>query len=225
MKKENEKVIIWGTGEMSEVVWFYLTTDSNYEVCAFCVDREYKDREEFHGLPVVVADDVFQLYPPTKYKMSIPISYKLMNRIRTEKYLEFKKKGYSFVTYISSKAVYYNTRVGENCIIMENNVIQPFSEIGDNVIMWSGNHLGHHSKIENNCFIASHVVISGATTIGESSFLGVNATVRDNINVGKFNLIGAGSLILQNTEDYCVFSPDKNITRKLPIKSVDVKHI
>lgn len=223
MKKE--KAIIWGIGEMAEVVYFYLTTDSEYEVSAFCVDKEYKNKEIFHGLPVVVSDEVSQLYPPAKYKMSIPISYKLMNRVRTEKYLEFKKRGYSFVTYISSRAVYYNTHVGENCIIMENNVIQPFSEIGDNVIMWSGNHLGHHSKIENNCFIASHVVISGATTIGESSFLGVNATVRDNINVGKFNLIGAGALILQNTEDYCVFTPDKKTIRKLPIKSLDVEHI
>lgn len=223
--ERKEKVIIWGIGKIAEVVHFYLTTDSDYEVCAFCVDKEYKSTEEFHGIPVVCAEEVSLLFPPTEYKMSIPISYKSMNRFRTEKYLEFKKKGYSFVTYISSKATYYGTPVGENCIIMENNVIQPFSEIGDNVIMWSGNHLGHHSKIESNCFISSHVVISGAATIGESSFIGVNAAVRNDIRVGKFNLIGAGTVILQDTEDYSVFSPDKDVIRKLPIKSIDVKHI
>ncbi len=224
MSGKREKAVIWGIGQIAEVVYYYLDTDSEYEVCAFCVDREYLEQKEFHGLPVVCFEELSELYPPSEYKMSIPISYVSMNRVRTEKYLEAKKKGYSFVTYISSKATYYGTTVGENCIIMENNVIQPFSEIGDNVIMWSGNHLGHHSKIKDHCFITSHVVVSGSTTIGESSFLGVNATVRDNLNVGKFNLIGAGSLVLHDTEDYTVLSGTEG-TRIIPVKSIDIKHI
>ena len=224
MGKKKEKAIVWGTGQMAEVAYYYLDTDSEYEVCAFCVDKEYRDKAEFHGLPVVCFEDLQELYPSSEYKLSILISYTSMNRIRTAKYLEAKKQGYSFVTYISSKATYYGTLVGENCFIMENNVIQPYSEIGDNVVMWSGNHLGHHSKIKSHCFIASHVVISGSTTIGESSFLGVNATIRDNIEIGKFNLIGAGSLVLSDTEEYAVLSAKGN-TAKLPLRSIDVRHI
>lgn len=224
MREKKEKVIVWGTGKIAEVVYFYLKEDSEYEVCAFCLDEEYIDRKEFYGLPVVGFQNIELIYTPSEYLMSIPIGYTSMNSVRTEKYMEAKAKGYSFVTYISSKAVYYGTPVGENCIIMEHNVIQPFTQIGDNVIMWSGNHLGHHSIIESHCFIASHVVISGASVIGESSFLGVNSTIRDNIKIGKFNLIGAGSVILADTLDYNVFTA-KAGTCKLEKKSIDIRYI
>lgn len=224
MNKKNKKAVIWGTGKIAEVVYFYLKEDSEYDVCAFCVDKEYMQENEFHGIPVVCFDDIEDKYSPSDYEMSIPIGYISMNRVREERYRKAKEKGYSFVTYISSKATYYGTPVGENCIIMENNVIQPFSKIGDNVIMWSGNHLGHHSEIQSHCFIASHAVISGATSIGEYSFLGINCTVRDNVKIGRYNIIGAGSLILNDTSDYDVYTA-KEGTVKLPKKSTDIKHI
>ena len=124
-----EKVVLWGIGKIAEVIHFYLSIDSEYEVCAFCVNEKYKDKDEFHGLPVVCFENIEKIYPPEKYKMSIPIGYASMNKIRTEKYMQAKEKGYSFITYISSKATYYGTPVGENTIILENDVIQPFTKI------------------------------------------------------------------------------------------------
>lgn len=219
----SNKVVLWGCGQIAEVAYFYLTNDSHYEVVGFCVDREYLKQDNFHGLPVVAFEDIEKIYPPTEYKMFISISYDRMNSVRKEKYYAAKQKGYSCISYVSSKATYYGTSVGENCFIMENNVIQPYSTIGNNVIMWSGNHLGHHSRIEDHCFIASHVVISGSTVVGEESFLGVNSTIRDNIVLGKRNLIGAGAVILRNTEDEAVFTVNKTI--QINKKSTEIKHI
>lgn len=224
MNKKSKKAVIWGTGKIAEVIYFYLKEDSEYDVCAFCVDREYMQEKEFHGRPVVCFEDIEEKYPPAEYEMSIPISYISMNRVREEKYRKAKEKGYSFVTYISSKAIYYGTPVGENCIIMENNVIQPFSKIGDNVIMWSGGNLGHHSEIKSHCFVAPCVAISGAASIGEYSFLGINSTIRDNIKVGRYNLIGAGSLILNDTSDYDIYTA-KEGTGRIPPKSIDIINI
>lgn len=141
-----------------------------------------------------------------EYKMFIPISYKKVNKLRAEK---VKEKGYTCVSYISSKAIYYNTSIGENCFIFENNVIQPFTKIGDNCILWSGNHIGHHTIIKDHCFLASHIVV-------EYSFLGVNSTIRDNVKIGQENVIGAGSLILSNTDDKAVFSPKETEKSKVP---------
>lgn len=200
------KVVLFGIGQIAEVAHFYLMNDSEHEVVAFTVDKEYMKEDMFKGLPVVPFEEIEKIYPPDKYKMSIPISYKKMNKIRAEKYYEAKKKGYTFITYISSKATYYGTPVGENCFIFENNVIQPFTQIGNNVILWSGNHIGHHAQIGDHCFIASHVVVSGAVKVGEYSFLGVNSTIRDSVVIEKENLIGAGALILKDTEEKEVFS-------------------
>lgn len=217
------QVIIFGIGQIAEIVHFYLTNDSEHEVIAFTVDKEYLSEKQFKGLPVVPFETIEKVYSPNEYKMIIPISYKNMNHIRADRYYKAKEKGYSLISYISSKATYYGTPVGENTLIFENNVIQPFTKIGNNTILWSGNHVGHHTEIGNHCFVASHVVISGGVKIGDGSFLGVNSTIRDNIKIGKKNLIGAGSVILEDTEDEEVYSVKS--TFKINKKSTDIKHI
>ncbi len=210
------KIVIFGIGQIAEIAHFYLTHDTDHEVVAFTVDQPFLKEPQFHDLPVIAFENVEMHYPPDQYKMFIPISYRNVNKIRAEKYYQAKQKGYSFISYISSKALYYGTPVGENCFIFENNVIQPFTKIGNNCILWSGNHIGHHSTIEDHCFIASHVVISGCVTVGEYTFIGVNTALRDNIKIGKENFIGAGSIILKNTEDQSVFSPGNTEKSKSP---------
>lgn len=210
------KVIIFGIGQIAEIAHFYLTVDTKHEVVAFCVDKEYLSTDIFHGLPVVAYEELLQKYPPHEYKMFIPISYKKVNKLRADKFADAKSKGYSCISYISSKATYYDTPVGENCFIFENNVIQPFTKIGDNCILWSGNHIGHHTTIEDHCFIASHVVISGNVKIGESTFLGVNCTIADNVTVGKSNVIGSSAVIFKNTDDFSVYSPNETEKSKVP---------
>ena len=208
--------MIFGVGQIAEIAHFYLTHDSEHEIVAFTVNRDYLKEDFFHDLPVIAFEDMLVKYPPTEYKMFIPISYKKVNQLRAEKYHQAKSMGYTCVSYISTKACYYGTPVGENCFIFENNVIQPFTEIGDNCILWSGNHIGHHTKIGDHCFLASHVVVSGAVEISDHTFIGVNATIRDNVKIGKANVIGAGSLILSDTGDMSVFSTDGAKKSKVP---------
>ena len=210
------KVIIFGIGQIAEIAHFYLTNDSKHEVVAFTVDKEFIDKDSFNELPVVAYEELVEKYPPDEYKMFIPISYKKVNKLRAEKFADAKAKGYECVSYISSKATYYNTPIGENCFIFENNVIQPFTKIGDNCILWSGNHIGHHTTIENHCFLASHVVVSGNVTIGESSFLGVNCTIADNVSIGKSNVIGSSAVIFKNTDDNSVYSPVETEKSRVP---------
>lgn len=210
------KVIIFGVGQIAELAHFYLTNDSAHEVVAFSVDKEYMVKDNFRDLPVIAYESLVEVYPPNRYMMFIPISYKKVNKLRAEKFADAKEKGYDCVSYISSKATYYNTPVGENCFIFENNVIQPFTKIGNNCMLWSGNHIGHHTTIEDHCFLASHVVVSGSVKVGEYSFIGVNATIRDNVKIGKANVIGASSLILTDTEDKAVYSPNSTEKSRVP---------
>jgi sugar O-acyltransferase (sialic acid O-acetyltransferase NeuD family) len=210
------QVVIFGIGQIAEIAHFYLTHDSEHEVAAFTVDKAFLESESFHGLPVVAYEELVEKYPPEDYAMFIPISYKKVNKLRAEKFADAKKRGYSCVSYISSKAIYYGTPVGENCFIFENNVIQPFSKIGDNCILWSGNHIGHHSTIEDHCFLASHVVVSGNVIVGESSFLGVNSTIADNVKLGKSNVIGSNAVIFKDTEDLSVYSPSETEKSRAP---------
>ena len=212
-----KKVIIFGVTDFSEVVYYYLSNDNRYEIVGFALDKEYITDSTFHNLPIIEFDDIEKKYDPREYSMFIAIGYNKMNKVRSQKYIEAKNKKYELISYVSLKASSYdNVEIGDNCFIFEDNTIQPFSKIGNNTILWSGNHLGHHSKIGDNCFITSHVVIAGRVEVGNNTFIGINATIRDHIKIGKENMIGAGSIILNDTEDYSVFSPGETEKLKVP---------
>lgn len=212
-----QKVIIFGTGDISQIAHLYLSESDEHKVIAFTIDRDFIQENIFFNLPVVPFDDLEQHYNPQEYILFIPLSYTKVNKLREQKYLEAKAKGYSFISYIHPKAtVASNAKIGENCFIFEDNTIQPFVTIEDNCILWSGNHIGHHSTIKANCFIASHVVISGGVEVGQNTFIGVNATLRDHIKIGKSNVIGAGALILGDTEDNKVYMASATEPSKVP---------
>jgi sugar O-acyltransferase (sialic acid O-acetyltransferase NeuD family) len=199
-------VVIFGMGQVAEVVWSYLTEEGGRNVVGFTVDAEYRTADAVFGLPVVDFETVQDRFPPDTHEMFVAVSFRGVNAAREAKVAEAEAKGYTLTSHVSPHAtVWSKLDVQPNTMIMEHNVIQPFVTIGRNVIMWSGNHVGHHSKIGDNCFIASHAVISGACEIGAGTFIGVNATLRDNITIGARNVIGAGALILQSTPDNAVF--------------------
>ncbi len=160
------KVVVFGVGQWASLAHFYLKHDSLHEVVAFTVDRDYLKESEMFGLPIVAFDEVENLYPPDRFKMFLPISFKRVNHLRAERYDQAKTKGYQLISYVSSKATTFPGFVcGDNCFILEDNTIQPFVEIGNDVVMWSGNHVGHHTVIKDHVMLTSHVVISGACTI------------------------------------------------------------
>jgi sugar O-acyltransferase (sialic acid O-acetyltransferase NeuD family) len=210
-------VIIFGTGQIAEVVHYYLTVEGNRNVIAFTVDAAYRKTDELFGLPVIDFEAVLDRYPPHQYEMFVAMSFRRVNKDREEKVGAAEAMGYTMASHVSPHATVWRDFVAQpNTIIMEHNVIQPFVTVGRNVIMWSGNHIGHHSSIQDNCFIASHAVISGSVTVGEGSFVGVNATIRDNVTIGQRNVLGAGTLILGNTPDGAVFMGEASTMSKVP---------
>jgi len=210
------KVIIFGISDTAELAHFYLTNDSEYEVIAFCLDGEYIKDKTFKGLPVVDFNTVENQFPPKEYKFFAPMTATNMNKDRERVYNIAKDKGYELISYISSKAtVFPGTIVGDNCFILEDNTIQPFTTIGNNVVLWSGNHIGHHGAIKDHVFFTSHVVMSGHCIIESHCFLGVNATLRDGLNLAKGTLVAMGASISKNTEEWGVYigSPAKKTSK------------
>lgn len=216
------KLIIFGSGDIGQIAKFYFDIDSNYEVVCFTVDGEFIKDSSFEGLPVVPFENLEKLYSSEDHEIFIALSYSGMNKLREEKYLQSKAKGYKIASYISSKCTYLSQyQPGENAFIFEDNTIQPFVQIGNNVTIWSGNHIGHHSVVEDHNFISSHVVISGHCHIESYCFLGVNSTIAHNVRLAKETLIGAGTIVTRNSDFQSVIVPSKSI--KLEKKSNQFK--
>jgi sugar O-acyltransferase (sialic acid O-acetyltransferase NeuD family) len=204
------RVVIFGAGDIARLAQYYFSRDSPHEVVAFTVDRAYRQAEEFSGLPLVDFEEVAARYPPGGYAMFVAVSYAKMNRVRAEKYAAARALGYTLVSYVSSRATVLTEHpVGDNCLILEDNTIQPFVRIGNDVTLWSGNHVGHDSTIGDHCFIASHVVISGHCEIGRSCFIGVNATLRNSLRIADRTLIGAGAIVMGDTREGSVYLPHR----------------
>lgn len=210
-------LVIFGTGDIAELAHFYFTSDSEYTVVAFTVDRDYIREPEFKGLPVVPFDEVDTAFPPNECDLFIALSYSRLNAVRKEKYDTGKAKGYRLASYVSSRSTCLTTEpIGDNCFILEDNTIQPFVRIGNNVTLWSGNHIGHHSNLRDHSFLASHIVVSGGVELGEQCFVGVNATLRDHIRVGDRCVIGAGALILADAEAEGVYVGSATERSRIP---------
>ena len=201
-------IVVFGVGEIAALADFYFTHDSLYQVHAFTVDAAFVTAPTFLDRPVVPFEEVAALYPPDRFDLFVAVSYAKLNAVRAAKAAAARAMGYRLASYVSSKATTFaDLSHGDNCFILENNVIQPFARIGANVTLWSGNHIGHHSVIDDDVFLASHVVVSGGVRIGQSSFVGVNVTLRDHVMIGARCVIGAGALVLADLAEASVVAP------------------
>ena len=201
MKKHKNNIIIFGTKQIAQLAKYYIENDSCYNVVAFTAHERFIEDSEFEGLPVIPFESLTNTHPPSEYQLFAPMAGVMMNQTRKSVFKQGKEMGYTFISYISSHATNLCKSIGENCFILEDNTLQPFTEIGDNVVLWSGNHIGHHGKIDDHVFFTSHVVMSGNCHIKERAWIGVNVTLRDGITIGEGSLIAMGSLITRNTED------------------------
>jgi sugar O-acyltransferase (sialic acid O-acetyltransferase NeuD family) len=200
-------IVVFGVQDFAQLACFYLRHDSPHNVVAFSVNELYLPAERsFEGLPVVAFENVEQKYPPADFCFFAPMSHRKMNRLRESVYSQIKEKGYRLISYVSSKATTFpGAEIGENCFILEDNTIQPFSVIGNNVVLWSGNHIGHHSTIKDHVLFTSHVVLSGHCVVEPFSFFGVNATIRDGVHIAEGSLIAMAACVTKDTEPWGVY--------------------
>lgn len=196
-----KKVVVFGLGDFASLAWYVLTHDSDCEVLAFTADAAYIDKAQHHGLPVVPFEQLTQTYPPGEVVLLIALGPRNLNQVRAQRYQTAKAAGYGFASWVSSRALTWpDLQVGENCMIHEGVIVQPFAKIGNNCILRSGCNISHHAVIEDHSFIAAGALVAGGGRLGERCFLGLGSIVRDGVTVAARCLVGAGAVITANTE-------------------------
>jgi sugar O-acyltransferase (sialic acid O-acetyltransferase NeuD family) len=210
--EKEKKLIIVGAGEFAEIAYEYFTMDSPFEVVAFSVNEAFIKEKTLFGLPIVPFEKLESYYSPQEHSAFVAVTFTQLTRVRTKLYEQTKAKKFPIASF-----VWHNAKIGENCFIFENNVIQYHVNVGNNVIMWSGNHIGHRSTIGENTFLSSHVVISGYCKVGKSCFFGVNSTLGDTLSVGDDCVVGAGAVLVRNADENKIYIG--NPARVIPMGS------
>jgi sugar O-acyltransferase (sialic acid O-acetyltransferase NeuD family) len=194
-------VVVFGNNTFASLAWYCLTHDSPYEVVAFTVDAAYRSAATHEGLPLVSFEELAVHYPPGEVRLLIPLGYHAINGLRRSRYEQAKALGYEFVSYVSSRAsTWPDLQVGENCLIYEHAIIQPFARIGNNVIIRSGAHISHHCQVANHTFVAAGVTLGGNVQVEAQAFVGVGAILRDGLKIAERSFIGAGAVVVNDTE-------------------------
>jgi len=197
-----EKIFIYGTGSIANVAYYYFKNESNYEVVAFVDKKIFIKKKKKFNLPVFEYEKIKKYLPNKFYKGFVAIGYKSLNEERKKIYNQLKKNKYKLVSFVSSHSrIASNVKIGDNCLILENQIIQPYSKIGNNVTIWCGNIIGHHCKINDNCFITSNVVIAGNSTIGKSTFIGIKTAIRDGVKIGNECVLFMNSSVGSNMKN------------------------
>lgn len=215
------EIIIFGIQDFAELAHFYLENDSPHKVAAFSVNEKYlPESRQFHGLPVVPFEEVEKKYDPGKYQFFAPMAPNRMNQLRADIYNQIKGKGYSLISYISTKATIFKNKIGDNCFILEDNTLQPFTEIGNNVVLWSGNHIGHHGVIMDHITFTSQVVLSGHCIVEPYSVFGVNSTIRDGLTIAEGTFVAMGAVITKNTEPWSLYKGNPGVKAEASTKNM-----
>lgn len=197
-------VVVFGAERLSQLAAYVLTHDSPFQVIGHTVDTPYLARAQadpaLGGLPVFDFATLASQLGPSECQLLIPLGYRHINGLRQTKFDQARARGYRMVSYVSSSAtVWPDLVIGENVMVYEQSVIQPFSHIGDNCQIRSSVHLSHHTHLKDHVFVAAGVVCGGGVSVGARSVLGLGATVKDGLTLADQTFVGAGALLLTDT--------------------------
>jgi len=196
-----KKLIIFGNGKITEAVYNSMTDDKsfNYKIECFCVEKKYKKKNKFLGLPNYDFETIEKKFSPSEYLFFVAIGYQRLNQIREKIFNRAKKKGFKFVSYIHENHKQNLTlKVGKNCFLMKDSIIHPNVELEDNVFVWGGAVICHHSKLKKNSWLTAGSKIMGSSEIGENTFIAGGSLISHNVKIGKKSFIGANSLVIKN---------------------------
>jgi sugar O-acyltransferase (sialic acid O-acetyltransferase NeuD family) len=194
-----KKLVIFGNTIVAKLAHHYFSRDSEYKVEAFTVDPAYLLETSLWGLPVVSFANLNETHPVSDYFVFIAIGPNKMNALRAEKFFEAKAKGYRFASYVSPHAV-CNSKLGENTLVADGAIINPFVEMGHNNCFWEFSLISNDCVIRNHCYFSPKSVISSFSEIKDNSIIGTGSIVKARVTVAEKTLVGAGCYISKDTE-------------------------
>lgn len=198
-----KQIVVFGTGDISYALSYYVQSWGEYEISGYAVDADYLGDGLFLDKPVVTTNEMVTKYPPEQYGAFVAIGYQDNNSLRREKVAEVEASGYRLVNIVNPQAP-TDLIVGKNCFVASGELIQPGVTLHNDVFIWSGALIGHHSELLSHSWVSGGAAIGGNASIGECTFVGIGATIGHRASTGKSCIIGAGAIMTKAVDDGAV---------------------
>jgi len=209
-------VVIFGVGLTARMAAYVLAHDSPHRPVAFTVHERFVTKAEFAGLPVRRFEDLERAHPPERFALLAPLGWTRMGELRAGVLREGKRKGYRLITYVSSRAMTWPGFVaGENCMVYDGVIVEPFARIGENCIIRAGATLSHDVELGDHCFVAPRASIGGRVEIGANCVIGANSTISSGVRIAPRCFIAAGAVVTADTQPDGIYRG--NPARRSPV--------
>ena len=83
-------VVIFGTGDIARLAHFFFTNDSDVNIIAFTINKEFINEPTYLDLPVVAFEEINKTYPPSEYDMFVALGPQNCNEFRESIYNQAK---------------------------------------------------------------------------------------------------------------------------------------
>lgn len=209
-------VVIFGTGPTARLAAYVLAHDSTYRPVAFTVHERFIEEAQFAGLPVRRFEDLERAYPPEQVAMIAPLGWTRMGAFRQEVVAAGRAKGYRFASYVSSRALTWaGFTAGENCMVFDGVIVEPFARIGENCILRAGATLSHDVELGDHCFVAPRALVGGRVTVGGHCFVGAGSAITNGLRIAPRCFIAAGAVVTADTRPDGIYRG--NPARRSPV--------
>jgi sugar O-acyltransferase (sialic acid O-acetyltransferase NeuD family) len=109
------------------------------------------------------------------------------------------KLGFDLPTLVSPHAYVSDlAEVGVGTIVMHGSIVNAGARVGENCILNTQSLIEHDVVVGNHSHISTGAKLNGCTRVGDGCFVGSGAVLRHEIEIGDETIIGAGCVVMKN---------------------------
>ena len=215
-----KKIIIFGTGSQSRVVFSEIIQLNKFEILGFIDDFVLKGKiiETHKKKPYRNLGNIKDI---RKFKNVCGIIGVGSNYLRKKIFdkVNAVSDKFKWETIISKNSfINGSVNIGKGSIIVSNSVINTGTTIGEHCLINTSSSIDHDNMFDDFSSTGPGVTTGGNVYVGQQSYLGIGSTVKHQIKIGKNTVIGGNSFVNKNCNNNSVYYgiPSKKIKTRKP---------
>jgi sugar O-acyltransferase (sialic acid O-acetyltransferase NeuD family) len=203
MAKSN--LIVIGTGGHATACIDVILRQGIYNIAGL-IDTSNLPNKIFPSYPIIGSDqDLLSLYKKYQY-VFIAIGQIKSSSIRFKLFEKVKKIGFKLPVIKSPLACISDyATIEEGTIIMNGVFINAGAKVGKNCIINTNALIEHDVIISDHTHISTGVIINGNVNVGSATFIGSGSIIKEGTSIGSKCVVGMGSNLRKNLKNNSVF--------------------